>query len=435
MTTLPAAPSAPAASATAASAGRAAAPAWGAARSADIAALAARYAERFPWYGRLLDARGVRGSGRLADLPIVDPALLTEHYYTADHGHLPDASAYFTSGTSTGLRKRILYSPADDDAYAAQRKALFQEFAGDLPAGSPAVADLGTGHAAASARRIFEEMGFRAHDIDFQLPVEQHVEKLNAWQPELLFTMPMILDRLMRSPGLAIAPRRIIVVGDLAPENWRRQVARHFGIGFGEVLDLFGSIEIGAIAHHDARTGLYHFHDHILPEVIPPHELYADAGAGTPAAGGGSGALLLTSFTRAYFPALRYVTGDVITGLQEITLDGRTVHAFQRIDGRLGGDFKHGERISNHDVCAAMAEVFPRRPFEVANDDGLRIRVATDRVTDRELSAVRRLLREAAPDVAQMIDSGLVGEIEVVAVPADGIGTDHAKRRFDVKEG
>ncbi|GAA4891719.1 hypothetical protein ACFPM3_17750 [Streptomyces coeruleoprunus] len=408
-------------------------PAWGAEHAADIAALAARYAERFTWYGRLLDARGVRGSGRLRDLPVVDPGLLTEHYYTAEHPHLPDASAYHTSGTSTGRRKRILYSPADDDAYVAQRKALFQDFAGDLAAGSTAVADLGTGHAAASARRIFEEMGFLARDIDFQLPVEQHVERLNAWQPDVLFTMPMILDRLMRSPGLRIAPRRIMVVGDLAPENWRRRVAGHFGIGYGDVLDLFGSIEIGAIAHHNARTGLYHFHDHILPEVVPPQELYADEPGGT--AGGGSGALLLTSFTRAYFPALRYVTGDMISGLRTLTVDGRTVYAFERIEGRLGGDFKHGERISNHDVCSAMAEVFPGAPFEVANDDGLRIRVVREHVTDEELTAVRRLLRAASPDVAQMIDSGLVGDIDVVAVPADAIRSDHAKRRFDVKEG
>ncbi|MCZ9339151.1 hypothetical protein NGM37_15345, partial [Streptomyces sp. TRM76130] len=72
------------------------------------------------------------------------------------------------------------------------------------------------------------------------------------------------------------------------------------------------------------------------------------------------------------------VTGDAVTGLRRIRHDGREVFAFERIDGRLSGDFKHGERISNHDLAQIMAEVFPGRPFEAADDDGLVIRVVAD---------------------------------------------------------
>ncbi|MFF8789285.1 hypothetical protein [Streptomyces sp. NPDC015125] len=415
----------------------AAAPTQGSAEPSHISHLAEELALRFPWYGQLLDAQGLRGSGHLHDLPVIDPDLLARHYYTADHEELSDASAYLTSGTSGGLRKRILYSPADDDAYAAQRKALFEEFAGELPAGSVAVADLGTGHAAAAARRIFKDMGFVAHDIEFQRPLADHVTLLNTWQPDILFTMPMILDRLMRSPDeLRIRPRKIMVVGDLAPANWRSLVADHFGIGTADILDVYGSIEVGAIAYLCAETGLYHFHDHILPEVVPPDELYADAGheetRRVSSAGSGSGALLLTSFTRSYFPVLRYATGDLIRGLRVIEYRGRRVHAFERIEGRLGGDFKHGERISAHDICQAMAEVFPGATFEVADDDGLVIRVA-DEVLDDQEAAVRKLLMDAAPDVAQMISSGMVGEINVRAVAADELTSGHAKRRFHVR--
>ncbi len=276
-------------------------------------------------------------------------------------------------------------------------------------------------------------MGFQARDIDFQRPLPEHVEKLNAWQPDVLFTMPMILDRLLQSPDpLRIAPRKIMVVGDLAPANWRRRLADHFGLDFSDVLDVFGSIEIGAIAYSCADTGLYHFHDHVLPEVVPVDELYADEDRTV--GGDGTGALVLTSFTRAYFPALRYVTGDLITGLRTIDHRGRQVYAFDRIDGRLGADFKHGERISNHDLCSTMAEVFPRAAFEVVNDGRLEIRVVADRVTDDQVAAVRKLLAQASPDVAQMIDSGLVGAIEVTAVGPDDLRSDHAKRRFNLKE-
>lgn len=413
---------------------------WGEERAKDTARLAAAHAQRFPWYGRLLDRCGARHTGRLSDLPLIDQGVLSEHYYLADHSSLADASVYHTSGTSTGRRKSILYSAADDDAYIGQRRELFQRFIGDVKPGAPAVADLGTGHAAASARRVFEEMGLEAHDIDFQTPISEHVKRLNMWQPEVLFTMPMILDRLMRSPDqLRINPRKIMVVGDLAPDNWRRMVARHFGLEFSDVLDLFGSIEVGAIAHSCAETGLYHFHDHILPEVVRQDDLLRGTdgqAAGRPTVlegGGGSGALLLTSFTRGYFPALRYVTGDHVTGLRVITHEGRRVYACERVDGRLSGDLKHGERISNYDLCRVMAEVFPGAAFETVNDGLLRIRVAAESASERQLVAVREQLKAAAPDVAQMIDSGLVADIEVQIVSADDLRSGNAKRRFDLK--
>ncbi|AZQ70427.1 CoF synthetase [Streptomyces luteoverticillatus] len=407
------------------------------AREAELAALAARHAQRFPWYRDLLVDRGALGSGDLSDLPVIGTDLLGAHYYTADHPHLPDASAYHTSGTSGGQRKRILYSPADDDAYVAQRRELFAEFTATVPRGAVAVADLGTGHAAASARRVFLELGFEAHDIDFTRPVDEHVAKLNAWRPEVFFTMPMILDRLLQArPALDIRPRKIMVVGDVAPPAWRAHVAERFGLRPEDVLDVFGSIEIGAIAHSCARTGLYHFHDHILPEVLPPDELGRPTGYDrVPSRQEGSGALLLTSFTRGYFPAVRYATGDAITGLRRIRHDGREVFAFERIDGRLSGDLKHGERISNHDLAQIMAEVFPGRPFEAADDDGLVIRVVADAIGDQQIAAVRAAVGRQAPDVAQMIASGLVGPVRVTAVPPDGLRSGHAKRRLDLKEG
>ncbi|MFI1377443.1 hypothetical protein ACH4UY_36270 [Streptomyces longwoodensis] len=407
------------------------------ARAAELAALAAGHAQRFPWYRDLLLRRGALGSGNLSDLPVLGTDALSAHYYTADHAHLPDASAYHTSGTSGGRRKRILYSPADDDAYVAQRRELFGGFTQSVPRGAVAVADLGTGHAAASARRVFLELGFTAHDIDFTRPVDEHVTRLNAWRPDVFFTMPMILDRLLQArPGLDIRPRKVMVVGDVAPPAWRAHVAERFGLQTQDVLDVFGSIEIGAIAYSCARTGLYHFHDHILPEIVPPQQLARlTVHDQVPSCQEGSGALLLTSLARRYFPAVRYVTGDAITGLRRIHHDGREVFAFERIDGRLAGDFKHGERISNHDLAQIVAEVFPGRPFEAADDDGLVIRVVADTVGDDQLAAVRSAVDRLAPDVAQMIASGLVGPVRVTAVPPDGLRSGHAKRRLDLKEG
>ncbi|WP_299537349.1 hypothetical protein [uncultured Streptomyces sp.] len=407
------------------------------AREAELAALAAGHAQRFPWYRELLLRRGVLGSGDLSRLPVIGTGLLGAHYYTAEHPQMPDASAYHTSGTSGGQRKRILYSPADDDAYVAHRRLLFGEFTRSVPRGSVAVADLGTGHAAASARRVFLELGFTAYDIDFTRPVDEHIDKLNAWRPDVFFTMPMILDKLLQArPGLDIRPRKIMVVGDVAPLAWRAHIAARFGLRTEDVLDVFGSIEVGAIAHSCAETGLYHFHDHIVPEVVPPEKLaHLTEDDRVPSHQEGSGALLLTSLARRYFPAVRYMTGDAITGLRRVRHDGREVFAFERIDGRLAGDLKHGERVSNHDLAQVMAENFPGRPFEASDEDGLIISVVADRVGDDQIAAVRAAVDRLAPDVAQMIASGLVGPVRVKAVPLDALRSGHAKRRLDLKEG
>lgn len=397
---------------------------------ARLRTLVADATARFPWYASFLASHGVTTPDQLDDLPPLGQATLERYYYTADQMELPDAEVFATSGTSGGARKRIFYSPEDDDNYVAQRRELFAEFLADIPTKAVAVADLGTGHAAATARKVFTDLGLDARDINFEAPLGEHLEKLTAWQPEVLFTMPMIMDRLMEAaPTPPFKPSRIMVVGDLAPMAWRANVARYFGLDPADVMDVFGSIEMGTIAYSCAETGLYHFHDHIYPEVVSPEMILPEATPRTR----GDGVLLLTSTTRRYFPALRFITGDIVAGLQVISYRGRAVHAASRIEGRVNTEYKHGERISSHDICEAMAQVFPGLPFEVADDDGLRIRVAGE-VDRTRVEALQATIAEAVPDVGTMVDSGLVNPIKVESVATDSLRSGHGKRRFDLRE-
>lgn len=398
-----------------------------------LADLVARHRTTFPWYDERCREAGVGAEPQLVDLPLVDEAVLAERYYTVDHPQLPDAATYLTSGTSSGMRKRILWTPDDHRRYVAHRRDLLAAFLADVAPGSTAVADLGTGHAAASAHEIFTELGFDAHDIDFARPVAEHVDRLNQWRPQVLFTMPMVLDQLLAWPEpLDISPRKVVVVGDIAPANWRRHVADRFGIGYGDVLDVLGSIEIGAIAHHDPETDLYHLHDHVIAESRPVHEVFGGDPVDLPP---GGGILLLTSFARRSFPAVRYVTGDVVIGLRTIEHHGRAVQAYERIDSRYSGDVKHGERISAHDLCTAVNHVLPGAVFEVADQGGLEIRVVADRITPAQADAIRAHLVHLCPDVGQMARSGLVAEVDVRAITTDELRSGHAKRRFNIREG
>ena len=76
---------------------------------------AQRAASRFPWYAQRL-ARG-------RDIPILrEPDLSTDYYATTTDS--ADVQVYETSGTATGVRKKVRWSAEDHARYVAQRAAL-----------------------------------------------------------------------------------------------------------------------------------------------------------------------------------------------------------------------------------------------------------------------------------------------------------------------
>jgi fumarate---(S)-2,3-diaminopropanoate ligase len=386
----------------------------------DIARVVLELRRNFDWYDRVVRASPYDATGRPSDLPFVDEKLLEDHYYDADHDSLPCEHVYRTSGTASGRRKRILYSAADHRAYLARRRAIFQRF---IPSDCrTACADLGTGHAAASARELFKSIGLRAFDIDVRRPLADHVRLLNDIQPHVLFTMPMILDGIIVE-GAAFSPRKIILVGDVAPAVWKDRIATRFGLTRGDIMDLYGSIEVGSIAYECHACGYYHFDEAIVPEARNAAEHYGD-----PALAGLGDVLVLTSTERTYFPALRYVSNDRVGGFAYRRCRGREYATFECLRGRLGAEIKHGEKLSLHDISTAVHECVDRVRFEVhKHPDRLVIRVASPCYTpDLGLRIVARL-RELSQDLDQMLTSGLVGPIEVEHVAIEELGS---KGRF-----
>lgn len=382
-----------------------------------------RLAATFPWYAALLKSAG-SDLGKLPSLPAIDEATLVEHYYHAEHAGLTDAHSYLTSGTSSGKRKRILWSPGDQQRYVQQRQNIIRNFCGKGM--TRACADLGTGHAAAAAGIIFSALGYEAELIDFSLPLDEHIASLNRFKPELFFTMPMILERLIASGGLDFRPRSIILLGDVASAAWQRQVARYFDLSPENILDLYGSIEVGSIAFYNHRLGCYQFDDHLIPELVSPATLYPDV-----TWAGDSGILLLTSFVRDYFPVVRFVTNDLVEGFTRRTWQGKEIFCYERCLGRFSAEYKHGERISLNDINEAMARHLPWCRYDL-NDSGgrLTIRVAGDALSAEKIAAVKADMLGRNPDVAQMIESGLVEDIRMLAVDERQISTHSSKRRY-----
>ncbi len=376
--------------------------------------------QRFPWYDERVRASGFDADPRLVRLPLVDEAMLDSHYYQAELPAWEGAVSYFTSGTSSGRRKRLVWDALDDAAYLAQRTRIFSAFVASTD--RVGCSDLGTGHAAQSATEIFRRLGLEAVSIDFQRPVGEHVEALNRIQPDVFFTMPMILDRLVLHGGLTARPRRIAVVGDVASAAWKLRMREYFGLEPAALLDVYGSMEAGAIAFDCGRCGRYHIDTHILPEVLDAR----DFGASSPGS-----LLVVTSLTRAAFPALRYVTGDLVEDFHPIVCGDFSGPSFARILGRLGNELKHGEKISLYEISTAVNEVLPAARFEIYKDaHQLVIQVASPAFDADAAARIKARLRALAPDIDQMIQSGLVADIAVVPMPADPAGGALVKQRF-----
>lgn len=367
----------------------------------------------FPWYKNLPGVHQPNVS--LQDLPLMSAEILEAHYYNRTPD--PALAVYRTSGTSSGRRKSIFYSEEDDRSYVEIKTKLF----GELIAGSgctKALADMGTGHAASTALDIFKQLGLEGRAIPFELPVEEHIEQLLAFQPDLLYTMPSILDHIVHAAldPRAFGIRRIILVGEVATPRWQQNMARLFGIHESYITDTYGSIEMGTMAYYSHEAGRYLLADGIYAEGIGADEL----GLELEPLGADERILAVTSFVRRELPALRFVTYDVVRDLRTVTVNGVERQSFQSIVKRVGKELKHGEKISLYDIEQAVYRHVQEAIVRVhVRENALRVHIRSKSPLEAALPAIRRDIRESIPEIGLMIQNRLLDDIEVIAVEQD----------------
>ncbi|MBW5447508.1 AMP-binding protein [Cohnella sp. CFH 77786] len=383
--------------------------------SGSVLRQARETARRYPWYARLLDE-----AGGLPLPPLLTAGLLEKHYYAAP----PDPAlglplhSYSTSGTSTGKRKTIYYSEEDERWYVDIKAQMFLSWliAGGVPI-HRALADMGTGHAAGTALDVFYRMGVQGESVSFELPVERHLEKIDQFRPDLLYTMPSILDRIVRAAGRPerFGVRKIILVGEIAPPSWQKKIAERFGIAPADILDTYGSIEIGTIASYSHELGRYLVAEGLHAECVGTEALEEGFEPLPP----GEGVLVLTSFVRGAFPAVRYVTYDVVRDFRTEIIGGVPRHSFEGIVKRIGPELKHGEKISLYDIEEAVRQFSDDAEIRVEIDGRkLAVRLRSPSLKSRQLPAIRRGIESRIPEIGAMIRGGLLDGIEVSLAPA-----------------
>lgn len=372
-----------------------------------------------PWYEPLLRQSGItlseidRSPPVLSQLPLIATEVLERHYYRQAERTEPGLSVYRTSGTSTGIRKAIYYSPEDDRRYIEAKKASYRIWLGERHGIARAMADLGTGHAASTAIAIFRDLGMEAEAIPFTVPVEEHLARLAIYRPQLLYTMPSILEAIADAhpSPLTLGLHKIILVGELASAEWQANMAARFGIGASDVLDTYGSIEVGAIAAFSHELGRYVLSEGVYGESLPAEML------GYEPLGPGEGILALTSFSRTLFPAMRYVTYDVVRDFRVIVHQGRTLHTFACITKRIGPELKHGEKISLYDIEEAVHRHLKDALLRVqVESNKLKLYIKSSKLDEWTAGAIKYEVEHQIDDIGMMIRNRLLQGIEVIHV-------------------
>ncbi|MCQ6562309.1 CoF synthetase [Paenibacillus mendelii] len=374
--------------------------------------------QRFPWYIQQLnlqESQGGADDAALEQLPLMTASVLESHYYTDRNplAKLNQLNQYRTSGTSSGRRKTIYYSEQDEEAYLRIKLDVFRAILEPYNYRT-ALADMGTGHAEATAVEVFRRLGMEVGSLSFQLPIEQHIEQLEQVKPEVLYTMPSIMDRILLAAEdpAALGIRHVILVGEIASPGWMRRVSERLNIGAEQITDTYGSIEIGTIAYFSHRHGRYLFADGIIAEGISAEAL----GEGVePLSAEEEQVLVLTSTVRDSFPALRYVTYDVVRDLRPILVDGTLRQSFQGIVKRIGPDLKHGEKISIYDIEDVVYRYLSEAGVRVeVSGNTLRIHVYGPNAADEVLGSIREQVEHRIPEIGLMIKNGILGSIQVI---------------------
>ncbi|TCP70022.1 phenylacetate-CoA ligase [Baia soyae] len=377
----------------------------------------------FPWYRDYLSSME---PDDLLRLPLITREILEKHYYHQDFN--PAWKIYQTSGTSSRKRKKIVYSKEDDQEYLDKKVHIYARFLQDKPIRT-AMSDMGTGHAANTAMEVFKSVGLICEDIPYHLPVQDHVKLLKQFRPDCLYTMPSILESVLSATDHPeqFGIQKVILVGEVASAQWQNKVASRLRIDRKEIMDTYGSIEIGTIAYYSHEHGCYLFVEGLVPEGIRAEELGLDEDLLRE----DERILALTSFSRKTFPAVRFVTYDVVRGFKPIHVAGKMVPSFKSLVKRVGTEWKHGEKISFYDIEEAAFRYLDKATIWIQVDHNkLLVWIDSPYITDFIRKQIQVDIQDQIPEIGIMIRNGILDEIQVnVVTDPKQFQTDRVKKK------
>jgi phenylacetate-coenzyme A ligase PaaK-like adenylate-forming protein len=355
------------------------------------------------------------------DRIVCDPRLKLAE--VAAHAAGPDAADHYlgryqvfsTSGAS-GLRGLFVYGPRDwEMAVAHSMRAVART--GARP-GERAIG-IGAPPGVHMSNRLFAALESPAvPKLSVLTPLDEMVDALNAFQPEIMFAYPSIAVLLaaeQRAGRLAIAPRIMALGSEPLTLEMRERVQEAWGIDPGEY---YATTEAPTLASSTLAhpRALELFEDQFVVEIVDEHD--------RPVPPGTTGAkVLVTNLENRTLPLIRYELADRVTESPDPNPAGRPYRYLTGIDGRTGDTLTFPGRDGGTVALLPlrMGAPFVRLPevrqFQLVHDPAcLEIRLVLDPaaaadVPDRVRAAVATAIEEAGA-VAPAITVRPVAELE-----------------------
>ena len=198
--------------------------------------------------------------------------------------------------------------------------------------------------------------------FDLLDPLEEHVERLNRFQPTVLIGPPSLLRLLAEHATLAIRPLKVVSVAEVLDPLDERCLQERFG---GVIHQVYQCTEgfLGVTCAH----GTLHLNEDLV--AVQREELDAAHRKFSP---------ILTDFSRTTQPIIRYRLNDILTARADACPCGSVMTALERIEGRSDDLFYFPAKDGARRDAERLVPVFPdfiRRTIMEAAPEALEYRV------------------------------------------------------------
>ena len=377
-----------------------------------------------PYYREALGPDAATGRPELAELPTLPKATLMEQFdrivtdpqltLAAVEAHAAGCDPAFlllgryhvfsTSGSS-GLRGLFVQTAEEFETWVAAvlrhtRRAGIDLTDCPLGIGAPTPLHI--------TQKLFSALGARGDgrpDLPVTTPLPELVDALNGDRPRTIFTNPGVVSLLAEEQlqgRLAIAPRHVVLAGEVLTDDVRRRLSDAWGI---RPLEVYASTEALVLASESPdHIGLHVSDDLVVLEVVDER--------GRQVPGGVPGhKVLITSLVNRALPLIRYELSDTVTLAPGPDPSGRPFGRIERVDGR-SDDVLHFPGAAGGEVAVLPYRL--RAPF-ARFPEVLQYQI----VLEEQRLAVRVVLRGDAPaDAPASVAAALRTELdEAGAVP------------------
>jgi phenylacetate-CoA ligase len=165
--------------------------------------------------------------------------------------------------------------------------------------------------------------------LDASEPLPTIVERLNAWQPEVLVayaSMAQILANEHLAGRLQITPRRVYSSSEVLTDAARRMIEEAWG---KHLFNQYAATETGSIAAEcEQHQGMHVFDDQVILEIVDAENRPVPPGVF------GDKVLVTTLWSRT-LPLIRYEISDSLRLATELCPCGRSFRLIDAVQGRV----------------------------------------------------------------------------------------------------